>query len=456
MTRTYLKNGSIVTESTIFQGGIVIEDEKIQQLVAGSLEIPGIENVLDIEGKFILPGLVDSHVHFEDPGKTEWEEFNTGGMAAAAGGVTTIMDMPVDSEPPTTTLENFNTKLKAISSKAITDFALWGGLVDNNLKELEALHQAGVIGFKAFMEETGVDTFKAADDGIVYEGLKKAKELGNLVAVHAENDKIVGVLREKLIAAGRTDRRAWLESRPVESEVEAVIRAIYWAKLTGGWLHVVHATNAGSVEAIQRARCEGVNVTVDTGPNYLFFDEDDFLKVGPLLKMGPPIRSRKEVEKLWDCVLSGKVDVFGSDHSPSTWKEKEPGMDNVWEGWGGIGGIQTMLPALLTEGYHKRGLDLRLLVKMTSANPARLFGVFPQKGCLMPGSDADLVIVDLEKKWTFQKEQIFNKNPESPYIGYEYQGKVEKTMLRGKFIYDAGKILVNPGYGKFLKPNRIH
>ncbi len=450
MNDLYLKNGVIVTDSDEFRGGIVIKDGRIAALVEG---VPAIEShrEMDLAGKVVIPGIVDSHVHFEDPGKTEWEEFNTGGMAGAAGGVTTLMDMPVDSEPPTTNRANLQVKLEAINPKAIVDFALWGGLVDNNLNELDDLNADGVIGFKAFMEDTGIDTFKCVRDDVLYSGLLRSHDLQNLVAVHAENDYVVSFLAKKLQAEGRTDRQAWLDSRLPETELEAVKRAIFWAKLTHGNLHVVHATNAACVLAVDEAKASGVHVTVETGPNYLFFDEEDFLREGPLLKMGPPLRPRAEVEKLWNCVLDGKVDVIGSDHSPSTWALKEPGRNNVWKGWGGIGGIQTMLPVMLTEGVHQRGLKLTKLVKMMSANPAKIFGLYPQKGCLMPGSDADLVILDPDKKWTFHPEQLFNKNPESPYLNHTYHGCVEQTILRGKTIYANGKILVEPGYGQFLR-----
>lgn len=450
MADLYLKNATIVNESGEFRGGVVIEGEKIAKVVEGVPDIDS-QSQVDIDGKILMPGIVDSHVHFEDPGKTEWEEFSTGCMAAAAGGITTVMDMPVDSEPPTTSCSNYQVKLDAIAPKAITDFALWGGLVDNNLDNLESLDAEGVIGFKAFMEETGVDSFKCAKDDILFAGLKKVSELGNLVAVHAENDWVVRYLVGKLQAEGRTDRRAWIESRPIETEAEAIQRAVYWAQVTGGNLHVVHATTAAGVKSVAKAKLLNAHVTVETGPNFLFFDEDDFLRLGPLLKMGPSVRPRAEVEKLWECVLAGDVDVIGSDHSPSSWMEKAPGENNVWKGWGGVGGIQSMLPVMLTEGVHKRGLKLSDLVRMMSGNPARLFGIYPQKGNLSSGADADLVIIDLDKKWTLREDQLLSKNTQSPYIGYEYQGKVERTILRGETIYQDGKILAKPGFGKLLR-----
>lgn len=445
----YIKNGLVVTEETTFQGGVVINDGKIVELVAGNAAIAA-EKTIDVQGKAILPGIVDSHAHFNEPGREHWEGYHAGSMAAAAGGVTTVLEMPLNATPPSIDRAKLLYKREAIKDKSVIDYGHWGGLVDNNLDELADLHEDGVIAFKAFMSESGVD-FRRVNDGILYGALVKSRELGNVIGVHAESEYVTGFLAEQIKATGRTDRRAWADSRPPFAELEADQRAIYWAKVTGGNLHIVHTTIAEGVQAVAKAKQEGVNVTVETCPHYLFFDNDDFVQIGPDAKCAPPLRERAEVEKLWDCVLAGMVDTIGSDHSPCDKADKAKGQDNIWQAWGGITGIQAMLPAMLTEGVHKRGLTLSLLVKLMCANPARLFGLYPQKGTLLPGSDADITIVDLEKTWTLAVDDLFSRHQQSAYAGRTFKGQVTQTIVRGKTVFESGKIVAQPGYGRLLK-----
>jgi allantoinase len=332
----------------------------------------------------------------------------------------------------------------------VIDYAHWGGLVDNNLAALAGLHEQGVIGYKAFMSNSGVD-FERVNDDVLYAGLRQARALGNLVAVHAESEYVTALLGQELHAAGRTDRAAWPESRPPFTELEAVQRAIYWAKVADSNLHIVHVTIADGIRAAAQAKRAGVNVTVETCPHYLFFDQDDFVRIGPAAKCAPPIRPRAEVEALWKCVLAGLVDTIASDHSPCPWADKEPGMADIWQAWGGISGVQSMLPAVLTEGVHKRGLPLPAVAKMMAANPARIFGLYPQKGTLLPGADADLVVVDLDKAWTLSVEDLLYKNKHSAYVGCAFKGAVERTIVRGVTVYRDGQITAQPGFGRLLR-----
>lgn len=448
----YLKNGLIVTEERIFSGGIVVAHGKIVELVSDEAEVEASE-VIDLQGKVVLPGLVDDHVHFNEPGRTHWEGYRTGSMAAAAGGVTTILEMPLNAIPPSIDKDKLAIKRQAIQNESVVDYAHWGGLVDNNLDALEGLHKDGVVGFKAFMSASGVE-FERVNDDVLYAGLLRTRELGNVIGVHAENEFVTSLLGRQLRESGRVDRAAWSESRPPSTELEAILRAIYWAKVAEGNLHIVHVTLADGIRAADKAKQEGVHVTVETCPHYLFFDEDDFIRLGPVAKCAPPLRSRKEVEELWECVLEGKVDTIASDHSPCSWADKEPGLQNIWNAWGGISGVQTMLPAILTEGVHKRGLPLTDLVRMMSANPARIFGLYPQKGSLLPGTDADLVVVDLEKEWRLTKNDLFYKNKHSPYMDYSFRGAVVQTIIRGVTVYQEGKITVSPGFGRLLLRNQ--
>lgn len=448
----YLKNGLVVTEDTTFQGGVVVGQGKITQLVAGDIPVKAAETI-DLRGKTVLPGLIDDHVHFNEPGREHWEGYRTGSMAAAAGGITTVMDMPLNASPPSIDRDKLLHKRRAVKAEAVIDYAHWGGLVDNNLADLAGLHEEGVIGFKAFMSASGVD-FERVNDDVLYAGLLRAREFGNLVAVHAESEHVTALLGRQLRDAGRTDRAAWSESRPPATELEAVNRAIYWAKVAASNLHVVHVTIAAGIRAAAQAKREGVNVTVETCPHYLFFDQNDFARIGPAAKCAPPIRSREEVDKLWDCVLTGLVDTIASDHSPCPWADKEPGLENIWQAWGGINGVQSMLPVMLTEGVHKRGLPLPALARMMVANPARIFGLYPQKGSLLPGSDADLVIVDLDKEWSLTVDDLLYKNKHSAYAGYSFKGAIERTIVRGTTVYQNGQITAEPGFGQLLRRNQ--
>ncbi len=444
----YLHNGTVVTEEGVFQGGVAVTGGRISRVVEGTSSLEA-RNTIDLRGKWLLPGLVDGHVHFNEPGREEWERYRTGTKAAAAGGVTTILDMPLNSTPPTINVTELNRKRAAVHTEAVVDYAHWGGLVDDNLADLRALHDAGVVGLKAFMI-SGPD-FPRVDDDLIYAGMEQVRQLGNLVAIHSENEYVTAFLARRLQTAGRRDRLAWPESRPPFQELEAIKRALFWAEVTGARLHIVHVSIAEGIRAARQAKQEGVTVTVETCPQYLMLDLDDYERIGPRAKCAPPIRSRAQMEALWECVLAGQIDTIGSDHSPCTVQDKAIGDTDIWQAWGGISGIQTMLPGLLTEGVHKRGLALSRLTRMVSANPARIFGLYPRKGTIRPGSDADLIVVDPDKSWRLAAEDLHYRNRHSAFTGFQFQGSVEQTFVRGVSVCEQGTIKVEPGFGQLLK-----
>ncbi len=445
----YLKNALVVTENEQFTGGVVVRDGRIEQLITGDNEVDAIM-VLDMDGKALLPGLVDGHVHFNEPGREDWEGYRTGTMAAAAGGITTVVDMPLNATPPTINVAALKHKRAVVADQAVVDYAHWGGLVDNNIEDLSAMAGSGVVGFKAFMSESGVD-FARVDDDVLSAALFEAAQLQTLVAVHAENEAVTSFLAAQLYADGRSDRAAWSESRPPETEVEAIQRAIFWAEKAQAALHIVHVSTASGIEHIEDARQRGLAVSAESCPHYLFLSEEDFHTLGPLAKCAPPLRCATQIEELWRCLEAGQIDVIGSDHSPCTIDLKLKGGENIWEAWGGISGIQSMLPIMLTEGVHKRAWPLTDLVATMCTNPARLYGLYPQKGDLLPGSDADFVVLDLDQEWVLSADDLFYKNKHSPYVDHSFKGQIHSTYLRGTKVYQQHEVLVAPGFGKLLK-----
>jgi allantoinase len=446
---TYVRNGRIITENGEFQGGIAIVHGKVDRLVTGNPDLPARE-VIDVGGHLVLPGLIDCHVHFSEPRPDAYEGFLTGSLAAAAGGITTVIEMPLNASPPTVDGHHLGRKQAVVADKAIIDIGLWGGLVDDNLAHLSDLAAGGVFGLKAFMSDSASD-FPRADDDIIYAGLQFAKEVGLPVGVHCENEYVTRFLKQQLRQSGRRDLAAWTESRPPFQELEAIDRAIHLARAVGGHLHIVHISQAKGIRRTNRAKHEGVRISNETCPQYLLLDQDDFLRIGPAAKCAPVLRSRETVEALWECVLADQVDVIASDHSPCTVSQKAGATGDVWKVWGGISGVQTALPAILTEGVHRRGLTPQQMVRMMSSNPARIFGLHPRKGSLLPGADADLTVVDLDREWTLTPDRLHYLHKHSAFLGYPFKGAVVQSMVRGRTVWQEGEQKVAAGYGQLLR-----
>ncbi len=442
----YIRNATVVTEELEFSGGIVVAGGRVRDLVQGSPEVLARETI-DATGLLALPGLVDGHVHFSEPGRGHWEGFETGSRAAAAGGITTFVEMPLNALPPTTDAAALALKQQAARVSHV-DYALWGGLVDDNLADLEDLHAGGVVGFKAFMV-TATD-FARSDSHILRRGMSRIAAFDSLLAVHAEDEAMTLRLTGDMRAAGRTDRLAWGESRPIAAELAAIDEAIDLAAATGVRLHIVHISSGAGVDRVSAAKARGVRVTAETCPHYLWFDETDLVRLGPAAKCAPPLRPAREKEALWSRVLAGEVDVIGSDHSPCLWSDKAVGEDDIFLAWGGISGLQSTLPVLMTEGVAKRGMKLREVVRMTAAGPARLFGLHQRKGTLCPGADADIVLVDPQAEVTLTADQLFYRNPHSAYLGARFLGAVQKTISRGLTVFDDGRMIGPAGHGERL------
>jgi allantoinase len=431
----------VVTEEGVREADVLIAGGTFDAVVE-----PGQGTAFDeieARGLHLFPGVVDAHAHVNEPGREDWEGWRAATRGAAAGGVTTLADMPLNSLPPTVDEAALRAKESSAARSAIVDFALWGGLVAADQSSLPDLMMLGVVGLKAFLCPSGVPEFPHLDATTLAPALAAAAAAGHLVAVHAEDEALIAKGTEQLHTMNRRDRAAWLESRPPAAERRAIERLADAARETGARVHVVHASSSAAVTAVLRARERGASVTVETCPHYLVFSAEDVDRVGPLLKCAPPIRDASSRERLWQHVLAGEIDLVASDHSPCPADMKTRGDNDIWEAWGGVTGIQSLLPVLLTEGVHRRGLRLGALARLVSGAPARLLGLWPRKGAIRAGSDADLALVALERDWIFEPEQLQARSGLSPYVGRSFRGAVVRTLVRGITVYDSGEFVEN-------------
>ncbi|HEO8418268.1 allantoinase [Mycobacteroides abscessus subsp. abscessus] len=428
-----IKNGIIVREEELTKADVGIKNGKIVEIDI-FINQSEANHTIEADGLYLFPGVIDSHVHFNEPGRSEWEGLATGSKSLAAGGATLFFDMPLNSHPPTTTEEAFHQKNEIAKEKSIIDYRLWGGVVPGNLDELEKLARCGVIGFKAFMSNSGIEDFQSADDRTLLLAMKKIAALHSILAVHAESDTITEFLGKEINSQTENIGLAFSNARPIFSEIEAVQRIIAYADATKCKVHIVHISSAQVLKPIVEAKQRGIDISVETCPHYLSLTVDDLEKLGAVAKCAPPLRSKQEVDNLWEAIAKDEIDVIGSDHSPSLPSMKN---GNLLEAWGGISGCQTSLSVLLEEGYWQRGIPLETIAKITSTNPAKRFGLYPNKGSVSVGSDADIAIVDINEKFTLKQEDLFYKNKLSPYIGKTFRGRGKVTISRGNVVYSA-------------------
>jgi len=441
-------DGSSIVHSPSSTSDIAISDGKIAAL-APALE-GSADEVIDARGLHIFPGVVDAHVHFNEPGRTDWEGFASGTSALAAGGTTTFFDMPLNSHPPTIDAGSFRQKLAAAEASSIVDFGLWGGIVPGNLDNLEELAELGVVGFKAFMSNSGIEDFEAVDDLTLYQGMERAAKWGRVVAVHAENDSITSLLARQAVAQGRTGIRDYLDSRPIIAELEAIERAILFAEETGCPLHIVHVSSGRGVSLVAEARRRGVDVSCETCPHYLVLTDVDVERLGAVAKCAPPLRPKEEQEALWNHIIEGTLPMVASDHSPSPPELKDH--QDFFKVWGGISGCQSLLQLMLTKGHHSRNLSLTTIAGLTSTYPAHRFGISKLKGYVAVGADADLVMVDLHDSLELRAADLLYRHSQSPFVGMTLRGRIDRTLVRGETVYKDGKVITR-AFGRIVRPN---
>jgi allantoinase len=404
-----VRGGQVVTPDGVVAADVGVADGLIAAVEPG---LAGGRAELDARGLHVLPGGIDPHVHFNEPGRTGWEGLATGTAALAAGGFTGFFDMPLNSSPPVIDGPAFDAKLAAAKASAVVDYGLWGGIVPGNRDRLEELAQRGVVGFKAFMSDSGIADFPRADDITLYEGMAEAARLGRIVAVHAENDALTSRRR------GPT-ARDWLQSRPEIAELEAIGRAIAFAEDTGCALHVVHVSCARGVELVTAARDRGVDVTCETCPHYLVLTPADVEALGPVAKCAPPVRAEPG---LWERL--DEIQLIASDHSPSSPDLKAGAFGDAW---GGIAGAQTTRTLLAD-------LDAAELARLTAAGAAERFRL-AGKGRIAAGADADLALMELGVEHVLRAEDLRYRHQLSPYVGRRLPARIVRTLLRGAEVY---------------------
>ena len=446
MAEAIIRGGLVVTETAVQAADVRITGEIIE---AVGPDLHGGGEEIDARGLHVFPGLIDVHVHFNEPGRTEWEGAASGSRALAAGGGTLFFDMPLNSTPCVVNVREAVAKREALEAASITDFALWGGLVPGSVREMEEMAHCGVVGFKAFLCDSGLPEFARADDLTLYEGLHEAARLNLPVAVHAESHEITSALARRCMEQGRTEVRDFLASRPVIAEVEAIQRAALLAAEIGAKLHIVHVSSGRGVAVAAEARTRGCDVSIETCPHYLSFTEEDIERLGAAAKCAPPLRDSQVQASLWQHVLNGTVDIVGSDHSPAPPEMK---CGDFWRAWGGIAGVQSTLAVLLERGYRQRGLPLKRIVSLIAGEPARRFGI-RSKGAIEAGKDADLVLVDLSQTRTLTREALLQRHAISPYLGESFHATVKRTICRGETIYADGRITAQ-SHGRLVRPER--
>lgn len=409
---------------------------------------PGSEKeapVLDVGDSVVMPGLVDTHVHVNEPGRTEWEGFETATRAAAAGGVTTLLDMPLNSVPPTTSLIALAEKRKAAEGRCWVDVGFWGGLVPGNAADLRALRDGGVFGFKCFLVPSGVPEFAEVTESDLRPAMAKLAELGALLLVHAE-------WPERIEAVGKrspASYASYLASRPRAAENEAVARMVQLCRETGAKVHILHVSSAEAVEAIARAKGEGLPITAETCPHYLFFAAEEIPDGATEFKCAPPIRERENRERLWKALREGLIDLIVSDHSPSPPERKCRESGDFAKAWGGISSLQLGLSVIGTAA-RERAISLTDIVRWMCRAPARLAGLGTRKGSIEVGFDADLVVWNPEATWEVEPARLHHRHKLTPYAGRLLKGRVEATFLKGRKIYSEGKFIGNPS-GEILR-----
>jgi len=445
-----VRNGTVVTPVATFEGDLGIKDGVFVAIAAkGELGLTAAEEV-DATGLHVLPGVIDGHVHFRDPGFEYKEDWSTGSTAAVMGGVTTVLDMP-NTNPQTKDPEAALAKKQIAEQKSWCDFGFIGLLVSDNVDQLRPLGEQGlVVGFKAFLGIT-IGAIPAPHDGAILDGMREIAAMGMRLGFHAENNDIMANEIRRLQAQGRTDPLAHVESRPALAEVESIQRMGLFAQATGCNVHIFHLSSQPGLEMIDEWRAKGVDYTCETGAHYVFLGAEDMATLGPRLRMNPPVRARSEGhgDALLDGLVDGRVTMIATDHSPHTREEKLN--DDIWKAISGFPGVETSVAYFLTKAVDAGRMTLQQFVRASSEGPAKTWDIYPQKGAIRVGSDGDLTIVDLAKEGVIHDEDLHSKNHVTPFDGTPTKGAPVATIIRGRVVMRDGALVGESG-GRMVRP----
>lgn len=454
-----IRNGQVVDSRDVYKADVAVHQGRIA--LVGDLRGWQATEEYDASGKYVFPGFIDEHVHSRDPGLTHKEDFAHSTRSAAAGGITTVIEMP-NSVPPVRDVASFHARAEHLAPQAFVDFALWGVVLgDLNREDLAPMAAAGVVGFKLFWGyaldprtfalvynfQPGDDVIFPPDEGEIFEAFRAIAKTGKPVAIHAENSAVISRLARAEIAAGGKDYASFLRSRPPFTEAHTTRSGIQLAKAAGVHLHVLHVTAAEAMDEIAAARAAGQAVTAETCPHYLTLTDEDYERLGIAMKVYPPIRERRHQERLWQAVRSGDLQALGSDHAPHAVEEK---VGDLWTAPAGGSTIQDM-PTVMLNHVSEGRLTLNDVAALLAENPARIWGLYPRKGAVLPGADADLTIVDMDREVTLTSERLVSKSKMSMYAGMRCQGTPVATFVRGRLVMREGELLGDP-QGQLVKP----
>jgi len=449
MADLIVKNGTVVTSTGRKTADIAIVDGTFAEIAdPGQLTVTAAE-VYDATGKYVIPGVIDGHVHFREPGLTYKEDWRTGSVAAIHGGVTTVIEMP-NTNPKTDTVEGVELKRQLAEEKSYVDFGIIGLLVQDSVPALRSLADAGVVGYKCFLGET-IGNIPAPDDGMMLDGLREIAATGLRIGFHAENNEIMQHLIRQFKAEGRTDPLAHVDSRPPLAEVESIQRMGLYAKHTGTRIHIFHLSSREGLDMIDEWRAKGVDITCETGAHYVFMKAEDMERVGVRLRMNPPIRygSEGHGDYLLEGLKDGRVNMIATDHSPHTAEEKLN--DDIWKAISGFPGVETSVRFFLTFGVNARRMTLEQFVRASSEGPAKTWDIYPQKGTIAVGSDGDLTILDLDKEGVIRDDDLHSKNHVTPFDGTPTKGAPVATIIRGRIVMRDGEV-IGESDGRMVRP----
>jgi dihydroorotase len=423
-----INGGQVVTPDSVFPASVAIREGKI--ISVGSADtMPPAAETLDATGLHVLPGAIDVHVHFRDPGYPHKEDWASGTAAAAFGGVTTVFDMP-NTIPPTGTAEILAAKHTIAASKAHVDFGLYGLLGEDTIEAVPALCSGGVIGFKCYMGNT-FGKIPSPSTGAMLEAFEVVAKTGKRISLHAETNSIMERRETRLRAAGRTEPLAHLASRPAVVAIEAVSRAAILAEWTGARIHILHISSADELQPLREAKARGVDITGETCPHYLMLSTEDYAKVAGVIRVNPPVREKRNQAPLWQALADGTIDLIATDHAPHTPEEKT--RNDIWTVDCGFPGVELQMPLMLTAVNEGR-LSICDYVRLSAANPAKIWGLYPHKGTIQPGADADVALIDLARDWIVDDAKLRSLSKISPWHGRAVKGLPVHTLVRGKFV----------------------